>query len=53
MQYRLNEVKGGTLIALRHTALGFMPDKDRAGVGKGWTYWLEKVRERAEAARAQ
>ena len=52
VQYRLSEEKGGTLITFRHTALGFMPEKDRKGVVTGWTWMLEKMRERAEAARA-
>ena len=50
VQYRLKEVDGGTLITLRHTALGFLPDGYREGLGLGWTFGLEQVRRRAEAA---
>jgi len=48
VQYRLTKVDGGTLIAFRHTALGFIPEEQRAGVNRGWTYMLERTRKRAE-----
>jgi Activator of Hsp90 ATPase homolog 1-like protein len=48
VQYRLTEVEGGTLITLRHTALGFVQDDHRAGLTRGWTSLLEAVRRRAE-----
>ena len=51
VQYRLSEVDGGTLIAFRHTALGFVSDDQRAGMNKGWTYILERIRSRAEGSR--
>jgi hypothetical protein len=50
VQYRLKEVEGGTLITLRHTTFGVMPDEYREGVGLGWSHLLESVRKRAEAA---
>ena len=50
LQYRLTEVDGGTLITLRHTALGFIEDQHRAGLKNGWTSLLEGARRRAEAA---
>ena len=53
VQYRLSEVEGGTLIAFRHTALGFMEDRHRQGVTTGWTYILEGIRKRAEAQRSR
>src|SRR6186997_1499161 len=37
LQYRLKEVDGGTLITLRHTALGFIPDDYKKGLTAGWT----------------
>jgi uncharacterized protein YndB with AHSA1/START domain len=49
IQYRLSEEKGGTLIKFRHSALGFIEEKDRMGVGKGWTNLLERMRAQAEA----
>ena len=50
LQYRLTEVDGGTLITLRHTALGFIQDDHRTGLAKGWAPLLEGVRRRAEAS---
>jgi uncharacterized protein YndB with AHSA1/START domain len=52
VQYRLKEVDGGTLITFRHSAFGFVPDDVRAGLSEGWTPLLERVRRRAEGARA-
>jgi hypothetical protein len=49
VQYRLAEADGGTLITLRHTALGVIPDGYREGLSQGWTRLLEGVRTRAEA----
>ena len=51
VQYRLKETDGGTLIAFRHTAFGFVPDEYRDGVGRGWTALLDRIRNRAEANR--
>ena len=52
VQYRLSEVDGGTLpVAFRHTALGFIPEENRAGMNKGWASMNEGVRRRAEASR--
>ena len=50
LQYRLTEVDGGTLITLRHTALGFIEDQHRQGLTHGWTSLLEGTRRRAEAS---
>ena len=36
VQYRLTEVDGGTVIAFRHTAFGFIPDNVREGLSRGW-----------------
>src|SRR5437867_8527460 len=51
VQYRLKETDGGTVIAFRHTAFGFVPDEYREGVGRGWTSLLDRIRNRAEANR--
>jgi uncharacterized protein YndB with AHSA1/START domain len=51
VQYRLSEVDGGTLIAFKHTALGFVPEGQKAGMNKGWTAMLDRVRRQAEATR--
>ena len=50
VQYRLSEVQGGTLITLRHTAFGLIPDDQREGLGQGWKHLLDATRARAEAA---
>ena len=49
VQYRLSEVEGGTLIAFRHSALGFVSDEHKAGMNKGWTSMHDRVRRHAEA----
>ena len=49
VQYRLSQVDGGTLIAFRRTALGFVPEEHKAGMNKGWTSMHDRVRARAEA----
>jgi hypothetical protein len=49
LQYRLTETNGGTLIAFRHTALGFIQEDHRSGVVKGWAWILERVRKDAES----
>jgi uncharacterized protein YndB with AHSA1/START domain len=51
VQYRLSEVEGGTLIAFKHTALGFIPDEAKAGMSKGWASMHDRVRRHAEASR--
>jgi hypothetical protein len=50
VQYRLSEESGGTLIKFRHTAFGFIQDDHKKGVVYGWSYMLEKARERAEGS---
>ncbi|HXM90204.1 MAG TPA: SRPBCC domain-containing protein, partial [Candidatus Dormibacteraeota bacterium] len=52
LQYRLSKVDGGTLIKFHHIALGLIPDEHREGMGKGWKYIHEKVRQRAEGKQA-
>ena len=48
VQYRLKESDGGTLITLRHTALGLFPDGFREAMSQGSTLGFERVRRRAE-----
>jgi hypothetical protein len=50
VQYRLKEVNGGTLITLRHTALGLFPDGFREPLTQGWQRTFERVRRRVERA---
>jgi hypothetical protein len=51
LQYRLQEVDGGTLISFRHSALGFIPDDFRQGMMRGWAALHDRVRSQAEARR--
>jgi len=51
VQYRLKEVDAGTLITLRHTALGlFPPDGYRDALGQGWKMIFDRLRRRVEKA---
>jgi hypothetical protein len=50
LQYRLKEIDGGTLITLRHTALGLFPDGYRAALSQGWPHLFDRVRRRVEKA---
>jgi hypothetical protein len=51
IQYRLNVVDGGTLIAFRHSALGFIPEDLRQGLSHGWVALHERVQKQAIARR--
>jgi hypothetical protein len=48
LQYRLKQIDGGTLITLRHTALGLFPDGYREALSQGWPYLFGRVRRRVE-----
>lgn len=50
VQYRLTPatVRGGTIIAFRHTALGFVSNEFRDGMVRGWTPLFERIRRQAE-----
>ena len=48
VQYRLTEVDGGTLIAFRHTAFGFIADDHRMNAGTGWKHILTRIQRDAE-----
>jgi Activator of Hsp90 ATPase homolog 1-like protein len=49
VQYRLTEADGGTKIAFRHTALGFIQDDHRSGIVDGWASIMERIRKGAES----
>src|SRR6476619_939143 len=51
VQYRLTEVDGGTVIAFRHSAFGFVPDGYRDNIGRGWATILARARNQAESGR--
>src|SRR5262245_66558295 len=48
LQYRLTEIEGGTLIAFRHNAFGFVSDDHRKGVGTGWKATLARIQREAD-----
>jgi hypothetical protein len=48
LQYRLAPLDGGTLIAFRHSALGFVPDEVRKNLGTGWGVLHARVQRLAE-----
>jgi hypothetical protein len=58
MQYRLTQVPEGTLVTLRHTALGFViadgaltstKGREAEQISLGWKHLLERVRTQAES----
>src|SRR5579871_855765 len=49
MEIKLEEVAGGTRLALRHRALGFIDPKHREGVGTGWKFTLNAIAEQCSA----
>ena len=51
VQYRLKEMDGGTLITLRHTALGLFPDGLPRGAVAGLAAVFDRVRRRVETSR--
>jgi hypothetical protein len=48
IQYRLTAEGKGTLLTLRHRAVGEIPKEHSEGVREGWGHQIAKVRERAE-----
>jgi hypothetical protein len=48
LQYRLKEVDSGTLITIRHSALGLFPEGYREEMSKGLPSLLDRVRRRLE-----
>jgi len=50
LQYGLKAVDGGTLITLRHSALGLFPDGYREPLSQGWPLLFDRVRRRTERA---
>jgi Activator of Hsp90 ATPase homolog 1-like protein len=55
VQYRLSEERGITRVKFVHRAVGQLPPemRDGANVNTGWSYILQKVRERAEKSARQ
>jgi uncharacterized protein YndB with AHSA1/START domain len=50
LQYRLKEIEGGTVITLRHTALGLFPDGYRDALSQGWSLLFGRLKRRLEKA---
>jgi uncharacterized protein YndB with AHSA1/START domain len=49
IQYRLSSEGNGTRIKFTHRAIGLIPQEHRDGMPEGWTHWIKRMRERAEA----
>ena len=50
LQYRLAPVDGGTLLTMKHSVMGAVPEDQRAGMQGGWKELLDRVRKAAENA---
>jgi uncharacterized protein YndB with AHSA1/START domain len=48
LQYRFTAEGGVTRLAFLHRGMGSILPEHRDGLPKGWTYWLERIRELAE-----
>jgi uncharacterized protein YndB with AHSA1/START domain len=48
VQYRLKAEGDGTRLTFLHRAMGLITSEHRDGMPKGWTMWLERIREQAE-----
>ena len=48
LQYRLTAQGNGTKLAFWHRAMGFILPEHREGMPKGWTMWIDRIRQRAE-----
>ncbi len=48
VQFRLEQVAGGTELSLRHQALGLVAEEHRQGVVPGWDHLLNSVKRIAE-----
>ena len=45
LEVKLEEIAGGTRVALRHRAIGFIEPAHREGVSTGWQYTLNAIAE--------
>ena len=52
MQYRLSEQDGETVIKFCHAGFGLIQEDHKKGVATGWSHIHERVRARAEGAKA-
>jgi hypothetical protein len=51
VQYRLKEIDSGTLITVRHTALGLFPDGYREAMAQGLPLLFDRIRRRVDRQR--
>jgi Activator of Hsp90 ATPase homolog 1-like protein len=49
VQFRLSQIAGGTLLAMRHRALGMIDDNHRQGVTAGWKKIIDHIKAGAES----
>jgi Activator of Hsp90 ATPase homolog 1-like protein len=52
LELKLEEIAGGTRIALRHRAIGFIEPAHREGVSTGWQHMLDAIAEDCTATTA-
>ena len=52
LELKLEEIAGGTRVALRHRAIGFIEPAHREGVGTGWQHMLNAIAEDSSAKTA-
>ena len=50
LQYRLAPVDGGTVLTMKHSLMGPIPEEHRTGMQGGWRDMLDRVRRTAETA---
>jgi uncharacterized protein YndB with AHSA1/START domain len=48
LQYRLTAQPSGTHLAFLHRGIGAISAQHREGMPKGWGYWIDRIRSRAE-----
>jgi hypothetical protein len=48
VQFRLEQISGGTQLTLHHRALGLIDDYHRQGINVGWAAMLEDIKKRSE-----
>src|SRR5205814_92319 len=53
IQYRLTAENGGTRLKFTHRGFGLIPAEHRDGMPEGWQFWLNRIRQRAEARKAK
>ena len=45
VEVRLEEIKGGTKVTLRHRAIALLDPEHREGLDSGWSHYLECLQE--------